>query len=140
MTYTREEIITKLTAFENGWEKADAAYPDFWKVVIELVKQEPTDDAISREAALEKMADYVSSGYADSVEDFEQYSKIICQLPSVQPSRKGHWILQENPNPKVYADKYVCSECGADVIGTIEEENFCHRCGASMADMRGDTE
>lgn len=46
-------------------------------------EQKPCDDAISRDMALEKMADYVASGYADSVEDFEEYTKIICQLPSV---------------------------------------------------------
>lgn len=43
------------------------------------------DDAISRDMALEKMADYVASGYADSAEDFVEYSRIICQLPSVTP-------------------------------------------------------
>lgn len=47
--------------------------------------QQPCDDAISRDMALEKMADYVASGYADSAEDFEEYSKIICQLPPVTP-------------------------------------------------------
>ena len=28
---------------------------------------------------LEKMADYVASGYADSAEDFEEYSRIVIQ-------------------------------------------------------------
>ena len=28
---------------------------------------------------LEKMADYVASGYADSAEDFEEYSRIVVQ-------------------------------------------------------------
>ena len=50
------------------------------------------DDAVSREAALEKMADYVASGYADSAEDFEEYSRIICQLPSVT-QKSGKWIM-----------------------------------------------
>ena len=49
------------------------------------LEKEPCEDAISRDMALEKMADYVASGYADSVEDFEEYSRIICQLPSVNP-------------------------------------------------------
>ena len=64
------------TALENG---------------IEALGQEPCEDAISRDMALEKMADYVASGYADSVEDFEEYSRIICQLPPVNPQPKtGH--------------------------------------------------
>ena len=49
------------------------------------------EDAISRDMALEKMADYVASGYADSVEDFEEYSRIICQLPSVT-QKSEEWI------------------------------------------------
>lgn len=52
-------------------------------MAIKALKQEPCDDAVSRDMALEKMADYVASGYADSAEDFEEYSKIICQLPPV---------------------------------------------------------
>ena len=91
------------------------------------------DDAISREAALEKMADYVSSGYADSAEDFEEYSKIICQLPSVQPSRKGHWIYIGNS--EVNGLKICeCDNCHKRAYGSTD---FCPNCGA---DMRGDTE
>lgn len=46
------------------------------------------EDAVNRDMALEKMADYVASGYADSVKDFEEYSRIICQLPPVTPEPK----------------------------------------------------
>ena len=89
-------------------------------------------DAISREAALEKMADYVASGYADSAEDFEEYSKIICQLPSVQPSRNGHWVgIDEEPH-----EDYECDRCGKAIyaIEDLSEYKFCPNCGA---DMRG---
>lgn len=70
---------------------------------IQALSQEPCDDAISRDMALEKMADYVASGYADSAEDFEEYSRIICQLPSVT-QKSGKWIpvserLPENTYP-----------------------------------------
>lgn len=44
------------------------------------------NDCINREALLKKMADYVASGYADSAEDFEEYSRIVCQMPSVIPT------------------------------------------------------
>jgi hypothetical protein len=60
------------------------------------------DDAISRDMALEKMADYAASGYADSAEDFEEYSRIICQLPPVPP--KSETVTE-------FADR--CRECGA---------------------------
>lgn len=58
------------------------------KMAIKALEQQPCEDVISREAALEKMADYVASGYADSAEDFEEYSRIICQLPPVTPQQK----------------------------------------------------
>ena len=54
------------------------------KMKVQVIPfKESCEDAISRDMALEKMADYVSSGYANSAEDFEEYSKIICQLPPV---------------------------------------------------------
>ena len=41
-------------------------------------------DLIDRDEALEKMADYVASGHADSVEDFEEYSKAIVRCKKVE--------------------------------------------------------
>ena len=62
------------------------------------------NDAISRDIALEKMADYVASGYADSAEDFEEYSRIICQLPSVT-HKAGKWI--EHPEIETSTPEYL---------------------------------
>ena len=123
----------------------------FLEVKAEAEK-EPCDDAISRDAALEKMADYVASGYADSAEDFEEYSRIICQLPSVTPKpetvtefadrcrecgkmRKGHWIYDQTLN------NWRCSKCNETpkimgYVGTAdfmaEHFKFCNHCGAKM--------
>ena len=93
--------------------------------------QEPCEDAISRDMALEKMADYVASGYADSAEDFEEYSRIICQLPPVNPTKTGHWIRTGNYYTGAYGSiEYVkCSCCGED---SLEEGDFCPNCGAKM--------
>lgn len=75
---------------------------------VRTVRQEPCDDMVSRDMALEKMADYVASGYADSVKDFEEYSRIICQLPPVNPTKTGHWIpvSEELPDKEGH---YLCS-------------------------------
>lgn len=51
--------------------------------VFKAYEQPQDGDLISRDSLLEKMADYVVSGYADSAEDFEEYSKIVCSMPSV---------------------------------------------------------
>ena len=76
--------------------KATMAEKEFYDTAIEALEQEPCEDAISREAALEKMADYVASGYADSAEDFEEYSRIICQLPPVRPQEPKYCDRNES--------------------------------------------
>lgn len=95
----------------------------------EYKEQEPCDDAISRDMALEKMADYVASGYADSAEDFEEYSRIICQLPSVT-HKSGKWID--------YSDEgYVeCPFCGhaTNCEDNIDELHYCFYCGAKLVE------
>ena len=70
-------------------------------------------------------------GYFVNVDD-------IRQLPSVQPSRKGHWIEKDGYDGDTY---YDCSECGESwttIDGTPWNNGmkFCPNCGA---DMRGDT-
>ena len=103
---------------------------------IKALEQEPCEDCISRDMALEKMADYVASGYANSAEDFEEYSRIICQLPPVAPKqRTGHWIMSDDG-----LCRPICDKCGAHpwkgYIPTVEEATevfkYCPNCGAKM--------
>ena len=75
---------------------------------IEALEHEPCEDCISRQAAIEKMSDYVVSGYADSAEDFEEYSNIIRQLPSVQPIKaKREWISVSARLPEDRRETYL---------------------------------
>ena len=75
---------------------------ELFDMAIQALSQEPCVDAINRDMALEKMADYVASGYADSVEDFEEYSRIICQLPSVT-QKSGKWIPVSERLPEAFS-------------------------------------
>ena len=108
------------------------------------IEQEPCDDVISRDMALEKMADYVASGYADSAEDFEEYSRIICQLPSV--TQKCEKCAMNGSGSK-YCDNCgqksgkwdrscTCSVCGQWRILESEKNGgkykFCPNCGCRM--------
>ena len=101
------------------------------------------DRAISLNAALEAFADYVASGYADSAEDFGEYSRILQQLPSVTPQRPK-WIETGDvgyiEDTAIY--EFQCSKCKSlayfrksfnEIVGGA----FCSNCGA---DMRGDAE
>ena len=106
---------------------------DSWAVkeVEKALSQEPCDDAISRDMALEKMADYVASGYADSAEDFEEYSRIICQLPPVTPQQKyGKWIVHEKPHGIRYLE---CPYCNTWYLNEhLIRNSYCPNCGAKM--------
>ena len=92
---------------------------------IQIIKYRPSvqpsrvecEDAISRHKAIVMITAY--EGKSAQIEALEQ-------LPSVQPSRKGHWIWVK--------DYCKCSECGIGMGHT--EYDFCPNCGA---DMRGDT-
>ena len=108
------------------------------------VQQKPIecDDAISREAAIKQAK--ASYRVAESFEELANlYEENLKSLPSVQPSRKGHWIEVAQ-----YSDgkhKIECSECGnyifdrghANSKNVKEKYKYCNYCGA---DMRGDTE
>ena len=106
----------------------------FWQMGwLDKLEQKSCDDAISREMAL----DGVDAMYNNSwnIKDFrENVNLMLNKLPSVQPSRKGHWIKSDIPN-----EEYVCSKCGGacwyyDYQGAVAKSNFCPNCGA---DMRG---
>ena len=137
---TREEainIMSQMIKDEEGFLSDNTV--EAHKMAIQALSQEPCDDAISREAALEKMADYVASGYADSAEDFEEYSRIICQLPSVTPQKHGKWIVHpeiETSTPE-YLMFYECSKCGDKQCfckSDIHKKRFCNNCGAKMVE------
>jgi hypothetical protein len=133
-------------------EEVEELRSKIWK----QVEQEPCDDAISRDMTLEKMADYVASGYADSAEDFEEYSRIICQLPSVTQKsdeqlykngfsdgyeqghkdaeqKSGKWIKGKDDYG---TNHFTCPFCGHDIATKAEnwDDNYCANCGA---DLRG---
>ena len=59
-------------------EDINFCYYDYNSVIGKAIKNgKPLEDLETE--ILEKMADYVASGYADSAEDFEEYSRIVCQ-------------------------------------------------------------
>ena len=104
-------------------------------VPLYRLKQEPCEDAISRQAAIDG-ADVIiardTSGNNDVVKAMTAWKSYVEGLPSVNPQepKSGHW-------ERISMDKYVqhamayyrCSECDKDIIG---EHNYCPNCGAKM--------
>ena len=99
--------------------------------IIKALEQEPCDDAISRQAVLDLVADYdLSMG---------QVVKGIHDLPSVTPQPKmGRWIMSDDG---LY--RPICNNCGAHpwkgYIPTVEEATdvfkYCPNCGANMSEI-----
>ena len=87
------------------------------------LEQEPCENAISRQAVLELIADYdLSMG---------QVVKGIHALPSVTPQepKTGKWISTETKGVRyAFWCRYKCSLCG----GLSDHTNFCPNCGAKM--------
>lgn len=94
-------------------------------------RQEPCDDAISREA-VNTLVDELARAISDERCCISQRGRStgnimhdILELPSVTPSRrKGHWIKEVDFGNCVH---YVCSECKNE-----GEEDYCPNCGAKM--------
>ena len=122
---TRDEAIEALEEMIEWGDSYEVDY-DACKMSIDALKQEPCEDAISRQAAV-----YVASGFCHPSNVADELAK----LPSVQPIRpRGHWIRITNGAMR---EKYICSKCGRQ----IEEDGvegllhikypYCH-CGAKM--------
>ena len=90
------------------------------------------DDAISREAVLdrikESVATYGNQYTADMLNMWGLFTQFIKEMPSVTPSRpKGHWIVENNMTK--------CSECGRFQRDCrYGHTNYCNHCGAEMID------
>ena len=84
------------------------------------------EDAISREAVEGLMTNWMFFSPSHKAEA----EKELSELPSVQPSRKGHWIVGSDTDIKgetVYW--FTCSECKSD---RGQHTNYCPDCGAKM--------
>ena len=144
---TRKQMISTLRGMNFGTvigSKGDEAL----RMAIDALEQEPTDDAtlkdifctgceykeqqpcdtISRHSAITAILAY--DGKSAQI-------KAIDDLPSVQPSRKGHWIDYSDEG---FVECPFC-EHATNCEDNIDELHYCFYCGAELsADMRGDTE
>ena len=90
---------------------------------IEAIKQEPCEDAISREAILLEI-DKIKDNYGGLLD----VAMFIRGLPPVNPQPKtGHWIDTDN-----YYQRWKCSECGCHTRDAVPP--FCPNCGARMVE------
>jgi DNA-directed RNA polymerase subunit RPC12/RpoP len=118
---TREEAIEYLKLADTTvGKKIKTRIAEAIEMAIKALEQEPCEDAISRQAALDcltatglKKYDYILNA-----------RNKIKSLPSVAPQPKmGHKVFRDNT--------YNCSECDSLVLNG---DNYCAKCGAKMVD------
>lgn len=91
-------------------------------------KQEPCDDAVSRQAILDKLNEWE---WQELYLPIHFKENIIDELPSVRPQEQtGHWIRSK--------DGYMrCDQCGSR--GSAIKARFCHHCGCRMVEPTCET-
>jgi len=110
-----------------------------YEVAIQALPQEPCDEVVSRQAALNSLIDNTHlDGYdlAEALDAIENKEK----LPPVTVQQKyGKWI--EHPEIETSAPEYLmfyeCSECGDKQCfckSDIHKKRFCNNCGAKMVE------
>ena len=107
-------------------------YDEALRMAIAELEQEPCD-TISRDAVLKRIAQF-STEEGSSVECQPLYSDVY-NMPSVQPSRKWHWIYDETLE-NWRCSKYNETPKTMGYVGTAdfmaEHFKFCNHCGADM--------
>lgn len=98
------------------------------ELAIKALKQEPCDDCISREAAL----DDSGLGEFHRYDDYVKMRNYLKSLPSVLPQPKvGRWVVLKDEYDDIC--EAVCSCC--DKNGN-HKWAFCPNCGAKMSEIQ----
>ena len=139
---TREERLDWLCRLRSGlvWfdipPKERQMIEETLSEEINDLQQEPCEDCISRQQAIDKMQELEDEDdemYGCSIPegfDGKRAIEALKALPSVQPKPKtGHWIWDYG-----YA---TCNQCGytrdsKDNEGQDIPDNYCPNCGARM--------
>ena len=103
------------------------------EAISKILEQQPCEDAISREDAMNMILGYGNEIKAEVMNDIKAS---MIKLPPVQPEPKtGHWI---NKKPRwipslsmTMHDAYECSNCGEPGVHWWKH---CINCGARMFD------
>jgi len=91
-------------------------------------EDEPVDDLISRQAAIEALENAGMTNYQATGNFYGIVNAltVIKNMPTAEP-RKGKWIIQSD----TYHEYWECDQCGMGV-GLDDVRNYCPNCGARM--------
>ena len=152
----KEHCVRQITEFErikeimpvtpNGYKRYEEH-----KIVLQLIEaleQEPCDDCISRQAAIDAFERFIHElGIEDEPYNYGEMALSVQNVPPVTPKEKtGHWIVDWSATSRLNRDRSLtyeyhvhCDSCGyrwdytTDKKGSLVS-NYCPNCGARMVE------
>ena len=119
---TKEEAMRIAQGLLTDFKCESETMVEFCNVVIKALEQEPCDDAISRQAAIDACLNGWNKDYKEIVEE-------IRTLPPVTPQPKtGRWI---STTDKAEHLVWECDKCSWQQRFNT---NYCPDCGANMSE------
>ena len=127
----REEAIEQLKwyfEYDNGLS-ADKETVEAYRMAVKALEQEPCDDAISRQAAINVAVDAVDDWDGGCNKTREEYiRKALETIPPVTPKpRTGHWIRITDKTGHFLT--WQCDKCGLQHKFSTD---YCPDCGHKM--------
>ena len=131
------------TAFKMAIKalKQNESAEEWYKLFVEKLEQEPSGDAISRQAVLELVNKGYMGLYARQT-DIEIMKDKINDLPPINPqeTKTGHWFVDERPESD---REVVCSNCDQPIFKYHKLDfdyrpKYCPNCGAIMVGENND--
>lgn len=95
------------------------------------------EDCISRKAVLDEFYEHFADDDLASIDDYENYTKIVKALPSIQP-KTGHWI--KYGIPRCGEQHYKCTNCDEYFNFGLYSDyykkafKYCPNCGCHMVE------
>lgn len=133
---TRETAKRKIEMLDSYLQrKADYGESDHeaMMMAIKALEQEPCEDAISRQEALDIYDDYNVAVENGELEAYRKHRKRLLKLSSVQPKPKtGHWIFKKFDEKSGISNSYWCSVCNHPMSQVYN--NYCGHCGCRMVE------
>lgn len=129
---TREEAFNRIDAIIEKHEVDDVYVTitnfkdyDALRTARELLQQEPCEDVISREEAIDALNQSVN--ILEATDRIKDLSPAIPQPKIGQKQMIGHWIVGK------YKD--TCDKCRCTYPKNIGFKNYCPNCGTKMQEV-----
>lgn len=132
---TREDIKHDLQALSEYFMNEKGASPLCLQECLKMLEQEPCEDVISREEAIDALN--------QSVNILEATDRIKDLSPAIPQPKIGHWVVSVAIQGEIAGQivkAFNCSECGAISVfrmidGKIVNGNLCPNCRAKMQEV-----